>query len=178
MASSKEDLPEGDPAADGDAARLRLEALYRVEGPGLRRRLRARLGSSEEAGELVQDAFARLLGSGALQHLRQPEAFLNRIVRNLLIDRSRRRAALPPHLPLQDVAVPADQSDAIELEQLRTRYRRLVDALPPRTREVFLLHRAEGLTYAQIADRLAISPRTVEWHISEAIFRIGKGLEG
>ena len=170
--------PDADPA-DAEA-RARIEQLYREQGPRLARRLRARLKSSDEARELLHDGFARLLGSAGLGGLRQPEAFLNRILGNLLIDRSRRDRARPPHSPIDAIAEPgirADQSDAIELEQTRERYRTALATLPPRTREVFLLHRVEELGYGEIGEKLGISPRTVEWHVAEAIARLAKGLE-
>lgn len=174
--------PEQDPGAapHGDGhAKVRIDALYREQAPRLRRWLDARLRSSEDAHDVVQDAFARLLGSGAREGLRQPEAFLNRIVRNLLIDRSRRIANRMAHVPIDAANEPetrATQEDAIQLDQMRIRYRAAVDALPPRTREVFLLHRMEGLGYKEIATQLGISIRTVEWHVGEALVRIGKEL--
>lgn len=156
-----------------------IDLLYRDEAATLRRRLRARLGSSEDAGDLVQEAFARLLGARTATVVRDPAAFLNRIVRNLLIDRSRRQSARPPHCVLLDgdLAVPPAQCEALELEQMRERYRQTVHALPERMREVFILHRVEGLSYKEIADRLDISVRTVEWHIAQAIVRISRGLD-
>ena len=57
---------------------------------------------------------------------------------------------------------------------MRERYRVAIDGLPPRTKEVYLLHRVEELGYRQIAEQLSISIRTVEWHVAEAIVRIGK----
>jgi RNA polymerase sigma-70 factor (ECF subfamily) len=169
---------------DGDLtgnahARRDVERLYREEAPGLRRRLRARLRSTEDAGDLLQDAFARLLGARISRPLDRPEAFLNRIVRNLLIDRARRRASRAPHLPIDEAALAtrADQADAIELAQMQARYRSAVQALPPRMREVFVLHRIDGLGYDEIAKRLDISARTVEWHIGQAILRIGRQLD-
>ena len=161
-------------------ARRQVDLLYRDHATRLRRRLRARVQSPDEANDLVQDAFARLLGARRLDGLRKPEAFLNRILRNLLIDRSRRAAARPPHVEYQDehdLAVRADQGDAIEVEQMRQRYMKAVAALPDRMREVFLLHRVDQLSYVEIANRLGISIRTVEWHVAEAIVRIGKGLD-
>ncbi len=157
----------------------RIDLLYRDEAATLRKRLRARLGSSEEAGDLVQEAFARLLGAGITTGVRDPAAFLNRIVRNLLIDRSRRQSARPPHFAIldSDVAVPPAQGEALELEQMRERYREIVQSLPERMREVFVLHRVEELSYREIAARLDISVRTVEWHIAQAIVRIGRGLD-
>jgi len=170
----KADAPALPPAPSAEA---RFERLYREEVPRLQRRLRARLRSAEDARDVVQDAFARLLGARTLP--REPAAFLNRIVRNLVIDRARRMAARGPEVPLDQKDQPRvepTQSDAIELEQTRALYRASVDALPRRTREVFLLHRLEGLAYKEIATRLGISIRTVEWHVAEAIVRIGRDL--
>jgi RNA polymerase sigma-70 factor (ECF subfamily) len=175
----------GDPTDHGrpscsDAAQRRVALLYKDQGPGLRRRLRRRLGSSEEASDLVHDAFARLLGAAALDAVRAPEALLNRIVRNLLFDRSRRLSIRAEHVEIDDQSAPAvraDQADAIEVAQVRQLYQDAVAALPARTREVFLLHRVEELRYKQIAARLGIGVRTVEWHIAEAIVRIGRALD-
>ena len=158
----------------------RLELLYRDHAPTLRRRLRSRVGSSDEANDLVHEAFTRLLGARTAGGLRNPGAFLNRIVRNLLIDRSRRLSARPAHVALGvdvDIPFPPDQGEAIEVEQMRERYRDVVASLPQRTREVFVLHRIDGLSYREIAVRLDISVRTVEWHIAEAIVRIRRGLD-
>jgi RNA polymerase sigma-70 factor (ECF subfamily) len=170
---------DAEPETDAEARR-RLELLYREQAPRLRRRIKAQLQSNEEAGDLVQDAFARLLGSGARHALRTPEAFLNRILRNLLIDRARRLANRSIHEPidaLNEPMIAPAQSDAMELTQMRERYRSAVAALPARMREVFVLHRVEGLGYKQIAEQLGISNRTVEWHVAEAIVRIGKALD-
>lgn len=159
----------------------RVDLLYRDHGPALRRRLRAQVQSSEEASDLLHDAFARLLASRPLGRLLRPEAFLNRIVRNLLIDRSRRLATRAVHVGIDEapcLSLPAHQADELEERQMRQLYRDAVAALPARMREVFLLHRVERLSYKEIAGRLGISVRTVEWHIAEAIVRIGKGLDG
>ena len=142
--------------------------------------MHAQIGSADEASDLVHEAFARLAGARTSEPLRNPAAFLNRIVRNLLIDRSRRLSARPILLPLDegvDVAVAPQQEERIELEETRERYRSAVAGLPPRMREVFVLHRIHGLGYRDIAHRLGISPRTVEWHVAEAIVRIGRGLD-
>ncbi len=49
---------------------------------------------------------------------------------------------------------------------------KITDALqliPPRSREIFVLHRFEGLKYKEIAELLEISPNTVENHIVKAM---------
>lgn len=175
------DEPRGQEAQRSKTASARVALLYRDHAPALARRLRAQVGSSEEASDLVHDAFARLLGTRAVDGIKEPAAFLNRIVRNLLIDRSRRQSARPPHVALDDdadVPVAPAQGQDLQVEQMRRRYREIVETLPPRTREVFLLHRLDGLAYKLIAERLDISIRTVEWHVAQAIVRIARELEG
>ena len=44
-----------------------------------------------------------------------------------------------------------------------------IEAMPPRRREVFLLHRVEELTYAQIARRLNVTIKAVEKHMHLAM---------
>jgi RNA polymerase sigma factor (sigma-70 family) len=157
---------------------FRLDAVYRSEAPRLTRFLRRRLPSTDDPQDFVQEAFARLAGSNPGGALRNPEAYLQRIVRNLLIDRSR-RAMKAYHVELVDdldIAVPPDQAEAIEANDMRRLYRSAVDRLPARTREVFLLSRVEEVGYKEIAERLGISVRTVEWHVAEAIIRIEKAL--
>jgi RNA polymerase sigma-70 factor (ECF subfamily) len=178
--SDSADDGAGEVIRRGDGARRQLDLLYRERAPALRRRLRMRTGSSEEANDIVHEAFARLVRAAGFQGLRQPEAFLGRIVRNLLIDRSRRLSGRSLHVPIDeagDIPVRAEQEDLIEAEQMAERYRKAVASLPPRMREVFLLHRVEELDYREIAVRLQISVRTVEWHFAEAIVRIGKELD-
>ena len=178
MASTaKSERMAGAAAADSQDS---LELVYRTQAASLRRRVLAQVGSAEEANDLVHEAFARLVGARTATPLRNPGAFLCRIGRNLLIYRSRRLKARPVHLPLDaelEIAVAPGQADGIELEQMRDRYRAIVASLPPRMGQVFVLHRIDGLSYREIALRLDISVRTVEWHIAEAIVRIGRELD-
>lgn len=160
-------------------AQQTLARLYRDEAPRLRRRLRARL-AADEACDVVQDAFARLLGSGGLGSLRRPEAFLNRIVANLLIDRARRAATRGEQLRIDEdieLSVAADQVEQIELAQMQERYRAAVARLPDRMQQVFILHRVDELGYKEIAVQLGISTRTVEWNMAQAILRMTRMLE-
>jgi RNA polymerase sigma-70 factor (ECF subfamily) len=163
----------------GRLERRLLEDMYRAEVPRLARFLRKRLPVTDDPLDLVQEAFLRLAGSSPDTLLRNPEAYLQRIIRNLLVDRSR-RAGKAQHVPLDEgceVAVAPDQADALQADDLRRLYRGAVDALPPRTREVFLLSRVEELGYKEIAMRLGISIRTVEWHVAQAIIGIDKALD-
>lgn len=153
--------------------------MYREESPRLARYFKARFRGTEDPDDLVQEVFTRLAAGRPFGELRDPQGYLKRILRNFLIDRNRKIRNAPGFVSMEGVepSVPPDQAHAIEVKQMREQYRSAVDALPPRTREVFLMHRVEELSVKVIAERLGISTRTVEWHIGEAILKIGKALE-
>lgn len=155
-----------------------FEAVYRQEAPKLLSFLRRRIWLEDDRHDMVQEAFTRLAASRSVSAWNNPGAYLQGIVRHLLADRVRawakaRSMASAAYAAEHEVAGP---DAAAELNEMRERYRLAVDGLPPRTKEVYLLHRAEDLGYRQIAERLNISIRTVEWHVAEAIVRIGKSI--
>ena len=53
----------------------------------------------------------------------------------------------------------------------------VIRALPPKTRDAFLLHRFRAQTYRQIADQLGVSVSMVEKHIAEALRQLKKSRE-
>lgn len=55
-------------------------------------------------------------------------------------------------------------------------YRAAVMGLPPITRTIFLLHRADGLSYGAIADRTGLPTETVEQQIARALVLLGRNL--
>lgn len=153
-------------------------ALYREEAPKLRSFLRRRIWLEADRDDMVQEAFTRLAASQSASAWSNPGAYLHGIIRHLLADRVRAWARSQALDPTSCTAAPeaAAPDTAAELNQMRDRYRLAIDGLPPRTKEVYLLHRVEELGYRQIAEQLSISIRTVEWHVAEAIVRIGKNI--
>lgn len=160
--------------------RSRLDQLFRTQAPGLLRFFSRRTGNREHARDLVQEVFVRLLGARPAEPLRNPEAYLQRIARNLLIDRARR--AQPTRdidMPLQDqgnIAVAPEQAAAHRARELQERFQIALAELTPRTREVFLLHRADELSYKAIGQKLGISLGTVEYHMTRALVHLDRAL--
>lgn len=148
-----------------------IDALFREEGPGLRRFFHGRLRNGEDALEFVQEAFARLAHAFRQRPPERPASYLRSIAINLLIDRSRK--ARPPHCELTfDVAVPAEQEHALHARDVMAIYQDALDRLPDRTRTVFLLYRTEELTYREIAQTLDISIPAVQKHMARALEHI------
>lgn len=148
-----------------------IEDAYRTERRKLLRYLQRRAGH-DDAPDLVQEVFVRALGSRQAGRIDNPAAFLRRVARNLLIDRARHRISNPVTMvefDERDVAVQPQQSWAIEAADLMAAYQQAIDAMSPKTRAVFLLHRIEGISYREIGDRLGIGNRGVEYHMMRAL---------
>lgn len=179
VAESDPPPPADQPVAPGPAAALR--SLYSAERPRLAR-LFARRVRSEEADELVQETFARFAAVDPERRraILRPEAFLTRVamnlVRNLAIRDRRRSTAL--HVPVDTVEpAGADQQAALEARDMLRRLEAAVQQLKPLTREIFLAHRLDGYTYAEIARRTGLSVKGVEKQMSRAIAHIDRKLD-
>ena len=61
---------------------------------------------------------------------------------------------------------------------VRQRFERAFANLPWLQREIFILHRLEGLSYAEIGYLLALSPRYVERQLGRALYKLAKQMDG
>ncbi|WEK38013.1 MAG: RNA polymerase sigma-70 factor [Candidatus Pseudobacter hemicellulosilyticus] len=127
--------------------------------------------SAEMAEEVVQTAFMKLWEKRTDLSGKFPvEVQLARVVRSVMIDALRRKAAERKALNvLRQSTEEAISSDPIVSKQLNEKVAEAIDSLPPECRKIFILSREEGLSYNQIADSLSISPKTVENQISKAL---------
>lgn len=158
-----------------------LDEMFRNHRASLFHFLRRKAGP-DEAPDLVQEVFARAAGSDQRHQLINPGGFLRRIAQNLLIDRARRRRTSPTALfsfrEESDGAAAAEQEWNIEAADLLRLYEEAVDAMPPKTRRVFLMHRVDELSYREIHEILGISIATVEYHMMKALRHISKVVDG
>lgn len=152
--------------------------LLAAQGPRLGRFFRRRIGCPDEADDLVQETLARALGRepGVLRNV---GGYLTRIAQNLLRDRAKsaRRRAADRHVSADEVDLAG--SDAIQLLEVRDMLDRIELAmleLSPLTREIFMAHRIEGLTYAEIAARTGRSVKQVEKAIARAMLELDRAL--
>jgi RNA polymerase sigma-70 factor (ECF subfamily) len=149
--------------------------LFRTHFQKFCRMLRKRGRRPDEAEDLVQEAFVRLLAYiDKGERVAEPEAFVARAVFNLSVDRSRReRTHLYEARALEELALPAltpDPEQEAEGHQCLQRTQALLDsAVGERARRVFFLHCFEGLTYDEIAKQINMSRRTVEKDLAKAI---------
>jgi len=176
-------LCEDDPLPPEDRvvrASLALDDLYRVHGPRLLRYF-SRRADRQDAGDLVHESFVRFANSDACRErtIECPEAYLNQIATNLLRDRAKSavQRSLASHVAADDV--PLAGPDLVAALEARDKLNRLQTALmrlKPKTREIFLAHRLDGLSYKQIAERSGLSVKGVEWHMTKAIDHLDRVL--
>lgn len=172
--SPYEPIDEDRVARDAPPATADLSRIYRSEAPRLHRFFARRGHLIDDAADLVQRSFVRLLGLSCADRdaIEVPGAYLTRIASNLARDEARAARRKPSSLVLsREVQTdPAfDPSHQLEARDMLARVDAAIAALPERTREIFMAHRFEGLTYPAIAGRLGISVKTVEKHMSLAL---------
>lgn len=178
-----------DLSLDGAAQAMRtdtagdpIESLYRSHYGGLRAWLQRKLGHSAQAADLAQDTFVRMLTRSAdpsLAELREPVAYLRAIANGLVVDHWRRQALEQAFLEAAaaqgQAFAPSEEDRAIIFDALE-RIARLLDGMKPNVRAAFLMAQIDGLSYAEIADRMAVSVRTVERHVAEALYRCHRAI--
>jgi RNA polymerase sigma-70 factor, ECF subfamily len=170
-----EDLREATVRSLDDAWRRRhVEELFRTHGEFLRRLAVQLCRSSLDPDDLLQDVLER-----TMQHVHallpdgDHRAWMARVMRNLFIDRLRRRAAAPAQNALEDeTPAPPPESrewwEDLDAEDIRGR----ITELPAELRAAFELHVFEGCSYAEIASRLGIPKMTVGTRILRARRRL------
>ncbi len=162
-----------------------LLQAYLDNRPGLARLLRARLGSDEEAEDVLQELYLHLRRPIDAQRVENSAAYLYRMALNLARDhrrgrdRARRRDgdwADVSQTTLGPNAI-VDLPDAEAVYEGRQRLARLAAAvagLPPQCRRVFTLHKLQGFSHAEIAAKLNISRSAVEKHMNVALKHLAR----
>lgn len=98
--------------------------------------------------------------------------YLFRIARNLVVDELRKKIEL--FIYLQDSSFPSDfginYTDLkIEEKELQAWFKSILDKLPEKRKDIFMMNRFEDLSYRDIASKLNISENTVDTQIRRAL---------
>ena len=141
-----------------------FEALYNRYYKSVYRFLWSRTQSTESAKELAQETFIRLWQNRqSLDSRKSIKAYMYRIGINLLLNDLRKRKIHKTYINEQrDIR----SSGNIELQ---TRIHLALQKLPEKIRTVFILNQLEGFKYAEIAETLGVSSKTVEKRMAKAL---------
>ncbi len=165
--SADQDEPSADelrPRMVADLARNYHEALVRF--------LMLRVGSKEEAREIAQEAYAKLLALDRPGSISFLAGYLWRTAANLAIDRRRQRTV---RQRFADVAVQGEEKLAPSAERVAEGRQRLaiveraLGELPPRCLEAFTLRVLDGMRFDDVAREMRISDRMAQIYVARAL---------
>ena len=143
--------------------------------PTLRAYLQQRFPKLDDVDDIVQESYLKLLRSrmeGQFLHCTRSMLFV--VARNLSIDRLRRQRRAPfTPLAFEQSNGVADETVGVAEAACRDQELGLlaeaVDSLPPRCREVLRLRKIHGLSHREIASRLNLSERMVNFEVGNGI---------
>jgi RNA polymerase sigma-70 factor (ECF subfamily) len=173
----------GEAAAVGRGRRNFLSAVYRKYHQELLGFVHRSLGNTgSEAEDVIQQAFIRFAERRDLHEIRNPRAFLYRTARNIAINHHRHRKLVQTHA--RDGGLPGGLASdelspeiVLQEQELCRIVEETIRAMPPRRREFLLMHRVNGLAYAEIARRAGVSDTAVKKHVALAVAACGLALE-
>lgn len=138
------------------------------------------LKSQEETENLIQDVFLTLWENRhKVEKDSSVKSYVFAIAYNSAISILRKKARETTFFEyLKSLQVVKEEPVNVELEynELTKKLDEIVQALPQRQKEVYILHRGEGLKYNEIAVRMGISVNTIENHMGHALKTIREKL--
>jgi RNA polymerase sigma-70 factor (family 1) len=138
------------------------------------------LKSTEDSENLIQDIFLNLWENR--QNMRQDssiKSYLFTVTYNsaiTVIRKKVREGVFIDYLKSLQEINEAPVNVEIEFKELTYKLDEIINGLPQRQKEVYLLHRDKGLKYSEIAERLNLSVNTIENHMSRALKTIREKL--
>lgn len=156
---------------DESALQRQMGVLYSDHHGWLYSWLCKKLGNSSDAADLAHDTFTRIFASRRLAAIDQPRAYLVTVAKGILVNWYQRQALERAYLDalalLPEPEMPSPEQRLLILETLH-QVDAMLDSLPARVRQVFLLSQIEDMKYEDIARRVGVSLVTVKRDMKQA----------
>ena len=136
---------------------------------------------TEIARDIMMDSFKYVLENiDTIDANGNIEAYMFRVVQNKSLDWLKReqirlqaensmRTDAEFEISMRIATLQAFDPDWMYDNELQARVRAAMAKLPDRTRQIFLMNRNDDLPYKEIAERLGVSTKTIEFHITKAL---------
>lgn len=150
-----------------------FDSLFRHLYPSLFRYLQRLTGDPDQADDLAQEAFTRLLRQTLPEQEAKPWLFTvaTNLVRDAARKSSRRERLLAVHQPLPQALPAADE--LVERDERVAEVQRALARLKPRDRQLLLM-REEGFTYEEMAQAVGVSATSVGTLLARALKRFSE----
>lgn len=159
---------------EGVRQQLSIKDVIRRYHGSLLSFLRNRVRTPEDAADVAQEAYIRMMQYEGSREIQSPSSLLFRIAINVANDLGRAEQVrhVSDQCAIDDVEVEPDRitpERKVAAEQDLNLLFAAIECLPPKCQQVFLLSRVQCMTYPQIAKHCGISVKMVEKHISHAL---------
>ncbi len=171
-------MPDNTPHSSLD--KKQFEELFRAYFVPLCNFAKTYVSDSEAARGITQEVFVNMWEKRqTIDPDKSLKSYLFSSVRNRSLNYIRDHKKFSSRLldvEIADFETPLEQDD-LELSELQDRVNAAVNSLPEKIKKSFVMNRYEGLKYREIADKLEISQKTVEAHISKALKLLREALK-
>ena len=158
-----------------------FESLFRSSYVSLVRYAKSFVRDHDTAEEIVQDLFFRLWDERDRVKIETSlNGYLFRAVHNRCLHLLEHRKVIEKHereITQEQTGSTENVSELIQYNELQSAVARILERLPERCGKIFCMNRFEGLTYNEIAKKLAVSVKTVEADMGKAIKEFRKALK-
>ncbi len=136
-----------------------------------------RIGDIDIATDITQDVFVRVWEKQMNLDMNTAKYLLYKIAKDMLVSKYRRLEVENKYSSrMQFEMTEVVETHDLDYKQLKLKYETALGRLPEKQRTVFLMSRNEELKYAEIAERLDISVKTVEKRMSAVLAYLRKVL--
>jgi RNA polymerase sigma-70 factor (ECF subfamily) len=147
-----------------------FNSLYNRHWEGLFKTAHNVLRDEALAKDVVQDIFLDLWRRRHTLQIDTCQAYLAQAVRFQVASQLRKNKLTQTHTEYVQTGYTTNSTEEwMRVQELSQMIETILQKLPGRSRDVFYMSRFEQLSNSEIAKRLNLSTRTVEWHISEAL---------
>ncbi len=161
-----------------------FQRLFTQNYGALVRFLSAKVSDADEAHDLAQDAFYKIMKVENAEELEHARAYLFQTAANLALNRIRKQKHQDLHkLMIESTTNPeregmiASPERAMAARQQLQQVEDALNGLPDKCRRAFLLHRTKHMNYRQIAEELGVSVSTVEKYMIRALQQCRKKVQ-
>lgn len=152
---------------------LALEKLFNYYYPRLYHFSKAFLKFDDGIDDILQEVFLKIWKNRKnIKTSHSFNAYIFTITQNLLLNELRSRLnnqKFKDKLLNASIADEYRSFEKVEYDELKRKIDELIEELPPKQKDIFKLSRTEGLSHKEIAEKLDITTKTVEYHISQSI---------
>ena len=162
-----------------------VQKLFREHNTNLLKFLNRKLADPEEAADVAQAAYEKMMGVSGIENLENAKSYLYQTALNLAIDRMRKQqrssnyqAVIADHMEQSEDALSPSPEKLVASRQELLLIQQALRELPDNCRQAFLMHRAQHLSYKEIGKELNVSVSMVEKHIIQALKHLRHKLRG